>query len=150
MHHRLPPRNKQKRKKKKLAVERVKGGGAGQRKADIKFSGSGGRGSYLLSRDLFIVYQVKDKRQQKKRRASVGQTGRGRGGGGAYSCVACLSHLTINHAASLSRRGRGRGGGGVIPCMTVGLRAIDGGNSRTPTRQTNSNQPRVFLTHATV
>ena len=35
---------------------------------------------------------------------------RGRGGGDAYSFVACLSHLTVDHA-SHSRR---RGGGGIV------------------------------------
>ena len=60
----------------------------------------------------------------------LGMTG---GGERAYSFVACLSHLTIDHA-SLSRRseGRARGGGVVfVPCVAVRRMTVD---PRTPLR----------------
>ena len=53
---------------------------------------------YLTGRILHEVYSVPF-----KRRCSLLAGKSGRGGGGAYSFVACLSHLTIDHA-SLPRR----------------------------------------------
>ena len=46
-------------------------------------------------------------------RSATTEQNKGMGGEGAYSFVACLSHLTIDHA-SLSRRRRGDAVGGVF------------------------------------
>ena len=53
-------------------------------------------------------------------------TKKGRGEGGAYSFVACLSHLTIDRA-SLSKRRRGEGGW-LFDLYGTGLGRVGGNN----------------------